>query len=56
MYLENVFLHGGQAPALPGYLPMSHSLHSVQSVSQVFVKLEQKNPAVAARTVSLVGL
>ena len=26
------------------------SLHSIQSVSQVFVKLEQKNPAVAART------
>ena len=72
MYLENVFLHGGLAPALLGILPVSalkdsdstvdnwsmfsttyctcQSLHSVQSVSQVFGKLEQKNPALAAWT------
>ena len=32
MYLENVFLHGGPAPALPGILPLSAMKESDSTV------------------------
>ena len=70
MYLENVCLHGGPAPALLCILPVSALKESESTVDNrsmfsttylpiiafisvcgtCFVKLEQKNPAVAAWT------